>query len=90
MQLQQDQLWSRWVDLAFGKLDSNSDGYLDLDELITRLPMVTGSDNPESERMLSVRAAMALDVMEIHHQTACSALHRFPHHDLSWVDSSRC
>ena len=55
LQLQQDQLGSRWVDLAFGKLDSNGDGFIDLNELITRLPMVTGADNPENERVLAVR-----------------------------------
>ena len=53
-QLQEDHLWSRWVDLAFGKLDSNGDGFIDLEELISRLPAITGSDNPESERMLAV------------------------------------
>lgn len=42
------------MDLAFGKLDSNGDGYIDLDELIARLPSLTGVDNPESERMLAV------------------------------------
>ena len=54
MQLQEDHLWSRWVDLAFAKLDSNGDGFIDLDELIARLPVVTGTDNSESERMLAV------------------------------------
>ncbi|KAK9813845.1 hypothetical protein WJX73_001529 [Symbiochloris irregularis] len=53
--LQEDHLWTRWVDLAFGKLDSNNDGYIDLDELIARLPSLTGVDNPESERMLAAR-----------------------------------
>ena len=52
--VQQDKLWSRWVEVAFGKLDSNGDGYIDLDELIIRLPMLTGTDNPEAERVLAV------------------------------------
>ena len=43
------------MDVAFGKLDSNGDGYIDLDELIVRLPMLTGTDNPEAERVLAVR-----------------------------------
>ena len=58
-QLQEDHLWTRWVDLAFGKLDSNGDGFIDLEELISRLPIVTGADNPESERMLAVRPFFA-------------------------------
>ena len=54
MSAQKDKLWSRWVDVAFSKLDSNGDGYIDLDELIVRLPMLTGTDNPEAERVLAV------------------------------------
>lgn len=52
--VQQDNLWSRWVDIAFAKLDSNGDGFIDLDELIVRLPILTGTDNPEAERVLAV------------------------------------
>ena len=52
--MQQDTLWSRWVDIAFGKLDSNGDGFIDLDELLVRLPVLTGTDNPEAERVLAV------------------------------------
>ena len=54
MRVQQDNLWSRWVDIAFAKLDGNGDGFIDLEELISRLPILTGTDNPEAERVLAV------------------------------------
>lgn len=55
VQLQQDKLWSTWVDVAFNKLDSNGDGYIDLDELISLLPADGDTDaSLHSERLLEV------------------------------------
>ena len=70
--LQKDSLWSRWVDVAFGKLDSNGDGYIDLDELINRLPMLTGTDNPEAERVLAVSCSLSAHLFQ-RNQMAASA-----------------
>ena len=56
VQLQQDQVWAQWVELAFSKLDSNGDGFIDLDELIAKLPLEAESDAAtQNERMLEVR-----------------------------------
>ena len=38
LQLQQDRLWTHWVDLAFNKFDANGDGYLSLEEILHHLP----------------------------------------------------
>ncbi len=38
MQLQQDRLWTHWVDLAFNKFDANGDGFLSLEEILHHLP----------------------------------------------------
>lgn len=58
LQLQKDGEWAKWVDLAFAKLDTNNDGYIDLEELIVQLPgMGVGIDERrDSERLLAVRA----------------------------------
>ncbi|KAK9855495.1 hypothetical protein WJX84_003622 [Apatococcus fuscideae] len=36
--LQQDRLWTQWVDLAFNKFDANGDGFLSLEEILHHLP----------------------------------------------------
>ena len=41
-QLKQDGLWAKWMDVAFSKLDSNGDGYISLDEIVSTVP---GSDD---------------------------------------------
>ena len=58
LQLQKDGEWAKWVDLAFAKLDTNDDGYIDLEELIAQLPgMGVGIDERrDSERLLAVSA----------------------------------
>ena len=56
LQLQKDSEWAKWVDLAFAKLDTNDDGYIDLEELIAQLPgMGVGIDERrDSDRLLAV------------------------------------
>ena len=56
VQLQQDELWSKWVELAFSKLDSNGDGYIDLNELVSKLPTddEVKSSTTKTERILEV------------------------------------
>lgn len=47
--------------MAFEKLDSNGDGFIDLDELISNLPFEAGTDAAtRSERLLEVIAITAL------------------------------
>ncbi len=60
-QLQQDDLWVRWVDQAFSKLDLNGDGYISLEEIMHKLPLMTTDpdDDIESERLLEVRSCPA-------------------------------
>ena len=41
-QLKQDDLWAKWMDVAFSKLDSNGDGYISLGEIVSTVP---GSDD---------------------------------------------
>ena len=41
-QLKQDDLWAKWMDVAFSKLDSNGDGFISLDEIVSTVP---GSDD---------------------------------------------
>ena len=56
VQLQQDELWSSWVEMAFTKLDSNGDGFIDLEELISKLPVEAETDTAtRNERLLEVR-----------------------------------
>jgi Ca2+-binding EF-hand superfamily protein len=57
LQLQQDVLWEKWVDMAFQKLDSNGDGFIDLEELIAKLPIDDAtSAATRTERHLEVGA----------------------------------
>lgn len=57
MQLQQDELWSKWVEMAFQKLDVNGDGYIDLNELVSKLPVddEVSTSTSKTERVLEVR-----------------------------------
>ena len=57
VQLQQDELWEQWVGQAFSKLDLNGDGYISLEEIMHKLPLMTTDpdDDVESERLLEVR-----------------------------------
>jgi hypothetical protein len=56
-QLQQEQLWHEWMELAWAKLDTNGDGYISLDEIVAKLPPpVDGeADETAEERIIAVR-----------------------------------
>jgi Ca2+-binding EF-hand superfamily protein len=56
VQLQQDQLWAKWVDEAFCKLDLNGDGFISMEEIMEKLPLMTTDPDIdlESERLLEV------------------------------------
>lgn len=71
VQLQQDSLWSKWVDMAFQKLDSNGDGFLDLEEIISQLPVEDAENvTTRRERLLEVRK---LPVLQQPHKWTSSA-----------------
>ena len=53
MQLQKDGDWESRVDAAFAKLDSNGDGYIDLEELLAQLPFET-EESYDGERLMEV------------------------------------
>ena len=53
MQLQKDGDWETRVDAAFGKLDSNGDGYIDLEELLAQLPFES-EESYDGERLMEV------------------------------------
>lgn len=53
MQLQKDGDWETRVDAAFAKLDSNGDGYIDLEELLAQLPFET-EESYDGERLMEV------------------------------------
>ena len=61
MQLQQDKLWASWVDLAFSKLDSNGDGFIDLDELISNLPVDLENDSDTRNKLL-----LEVDILRVY------------------------
>ncbi|KAK9823598.1 hypothetical protein WJX72_004124 [[Myrmecia] bisecta] len=52
--LQQDRLWTQWVDVAFSKLDVDGDGHISLEEIVSRLPPELDDDD-EEERLLAAR-----------------------------------
>lgn len=49
-QLQEDKLWTEWVEIAFTRFDSNGDGFISLEELLGQL----GKDE-KPERMLEAK-----------------------------------
>lgn len=53
VQLQKDGDWESRVDAAFAKLDSNGDGYIDLEELLAQLPFET-EESYDGERLMEV------------------------------------
>lgn len=55
MQLQKDGDWETRVDAAFCKLDSNGDGYIDLEELLAQLPFES-EESYDGERLMEVRS----------------------------------
>lgn len=49
-QLQEDKLWTEWVEVAFTRFDTNGDGYISLAELLEQM----GKDE-KPERMLEAK-----------------------------------
>ena len=59
-------MWASWMDIAFAKLDANGDGFISLEELLSRLPNATLNANAadEGERLNAVRdSPRPVDVM---------------------------
>jgi calcium-dependent protein kinase len=52
-QLQNDNMWAKWIDVAFSKLDVNGDGFISVDEIVRHMP----ESQDESERMVAVSKA---------------------------------
>ena len=50
LQLKEDSMWAKWTDVAFSRLDINSDGYIDLDEIVSIMPgsYSDGDDSDET------------------------------------------
>ena len=38
VQVKEDSLWAEWTDVAFSRLDSNGDGFISLDEIVSIMP----------------------------------------------------
>ena len=53
LQLQKDGDWEARVSTAFGKLDSNGDGFIDLEELLAQLPF-EAAESYDGERLREV------------------------------------
>ena len=70
MQLQKTGDWDARVDAAFAKLDSNGDGYIDLEELLAQLPF-EAEESYDGERLIEVHrnttAALALSPFQQSH-----------------------
>ena len=71
LQLQQDRLWTHWVDLAFNKFDANGDGFLSLEEILQHLPAELAGASTQ-DRILEVCPPCRL--REGHASNACPAL----------------
>lgn len=53
VQLKEDSLWAEWTDVAFEKLDSNGDGYISLDEIMSTMP-TSDSDDEANAHLVAV------------------------------------
>lgn len=62
----------RWVDQAFTKLDLNGDGFISLEEIMHKLPLMTTDpdDDIDSERLLEVCAQSAVFSAILHRRRA--------------------
>ena len=49
--------WLGWVDVAFARMDDNGDGFISLEEIMAKLPLVSTDpdDDVASTRLLDVR-----------------------------------
>ena len=65
MQLQKDGDWESRVDAAFAKLDSNGDGYIDLEELLAQLPFEV-EETYDGERLMEVHSS---STAYLHHRS---------------------
>ncbi len=54
-QLQDDNLWAKWIDVAFSKLDVNGDGFISVDEIVRHMP----ESHDENDRMNAVSKVRA-------------------------------
>lgn len=57
VQLQKTGDWDARVDAAFAKLDSNGDGYIDLEELLAQLPF-EAEESYDGERLIEVHGTI--------------------------------
>ncbi len=51
-QLQDDNLWAKWIDVAFSKMDANGDGFISVDEIVSHMP--EGASSNESARLNAI------------------------------------
>ena len=75
LQLKQDDLWAKWMDVAFSKLDSNGDGYISLDEIVSTVP---GSDDAGDvdNRLIAVSQASRRSLTSLSpRQLQCDRVH---------------
>ena len=56
VQLKGDSLWAKWTDVAFSKLDSNGDGFISLDEIVSTMP-TSDSDDEYNAHLVAVSQA---------------------------------
>ncbi len=62
--MQKDGDWESRVDAAFAKLDSNGDGYIDLEELLAQLPF-EAQESYDGERLMEVSCCIDEAVLSI-------------------------